>query len=228
MAREPIGRYLDHAVLKPECNRVEAEREMRVGLAYRVRTLCVRPCDLAAAVALCRGTDTDPGVVLAFPHGTALPASKADEARRYAAAGAAEIDMVANVGLIRSGLWDEVLADFRAVADVTRPAGVKLKIILETCSLAAPEIARATQAAVDAGADWVKTSTGFAAGGATEEAVGAMLAAAAGRIGVKASGGIRDRARAERFLDMGCTRLGVGSSTTPVLCGGGGEAPGSY
>ncbi len=220
MTRQPIARYLDHAVLKPSFTRADAEREIRVGLEHNVRTVCVRPCDLELTVALCRNTNTLPGAVLAFPHGTHLPASKADEARRYVELGAREIDMVANYAFIRSELWDAVLEDLQAVTAVTRPAGVKLKVILETSELELPHVARATELALAAGADWVKTSTGFASGGATVEAVQTMLAAANGRIEVKASGGIRDLATAERFLAMGCTRLGVGSTTTPVLCGG--------
>lgn len=224
-----IERYLDHAVLKPHYSRGEAEREIRVGLECNVRTVCVRPCDLDLAVALCAGTDTDPGVTLAFPHGCALSASKVDEARRYVELGAREIDMVANYGLIRSGAWEAVADDIRGVTEIARAAGVLVKVILETASLTGEEIARATRVAADAGADFVKTSTGFGEGGASEQAVRTMLDAAGGRIAVKASGGIRDVERAEMFIAMGCERLGVGSTTTPVLCGradgeGGAEA----
>jgi len=168
---------------------------------------------------LCRGTATDLSCVLAFPHGTALSASKADEARRYIELGIAEIDMVTNYGLARSGLWEAFENDIRAVTDVAGPAGVKVKAILETSELTLAEIARATVAAIAARADYVKTSTGFAGGGATREAVRAMLDAAGDRIAVKASGGIRDLATARDFLAMGVKRLGVGSTTTPVLCG---------
>jgi deoxyribose-phosphate aldolase len=215
---EPINRYLDHAVLKPTFMPDEARREMLVGINYDVRTICVRPADIPLAVELTAGTTTEVSCVLAFPHGTALPASKADEARRYVDLGVAEIDMVVNYGLIRAGAWDSLGEDIRGVTDVAAPAGVKVKTIFETASLELAAIARATEVAVEAGADFVKTSTGFGEGGATEQAVQAMLDAAAGRVGVKPSGGIRDRARAEMFIAMGATRLGVGSTTTPVLC----------
>jgi len=219
MAEQPINRYLDHAVLKPQMTRAEAVEAIRLGLDYDVRTVCVRPHEIRAAQDICRGSRTNVGCVLSFPHGAGLSDSKADEAGRYVDLGVAEIDMVANYGLIRSGGWELVEADIRAVSQIAKPAGVIVKVILETSALSLDQIARATEAAVAAGADFVKTSTGFAEGGATEEAVRAMLAAAAGRIGVKASGGIRDRQRAEMFLAMGCTRLGVGYSSTPVICG---------
>ncbi len=219
MPHLPICRYVDHAVLKPGYTRAEATSEIEVGLEHHVRTICVRPCDLALAVDLCEGTDTDPGVVLAFPHGCHLPASKAAEAREYVERGAREIDMVVNYGLIRSGEWSLVAEDIRAVTRVTRPAGIPLKVILETSELTLEQVAKATGIAIEAEADFVKTSTGFASGGATVEAVRTMLDTAAGRIRVKASGGIRDLATARRYIEMGCARLGVGSTTTPVLAG---------
>lgn len=221
---EPINQYIDHAVLKPAMTIDEARREMQVGIDYEVRTICVRPADIPMASKLAAGSATEISCVLAFPHGTALPASKADEARRYVGLGVWEIDMVVNYALIRSGQWDRLAEDIRAVTDVAIPVGVKVKTIFETAALNLAEISRATEVAIDAKADFVKTSTGFGDGGATEQAVQAMLDAAQGRIGVKASGGIRDRRQAERFIEMGVTRLGVGSSTTPMLCDPSGRA----
>lgn len=217
---EPINRYLDHAVLKPEMTRDAAAKQMRIGVEYRVRTICVRPADIELAKKIADGGDTDVSCVLAFPHGTACAQSKADEARRYIDLGVAEIDMVVNYGFIRSGLWDLLERDICAVTDVARPAGVKVKTIFETAALTLDEVARATEVAIAARADFVKTSTGFGGGGATEEAVTTMLNAANGRIGVKPSGGIRDRQTAERFVAMGAARLGVGSTSTPVICDG--------
>ncbi len=219
--RLPMARYLDHAVLKPEMSRDEAKEAILLGIAHKVRTVCVRPCDVVLAAQLCEGTETEVSCVLAFPHGCTTPAMKAFEAGESIRAGTREIDMVANYGFIRSGLRDEVLRDIRAVVDVARPAGVLVKVILETCTLSAEQIRMATEVAVEAGADFVKTSTGFHQGGATAEAVTVMMEAAAGRIKVKASGGIRTLADANRFLDLGCERLGVGYGTTPALCGPG-------
>lgn len=213
-----INRYIDHAVLKPDMTPADAEAQMRVGLDYHVRTICVRPCDIPLAVKFCSGTDTDVSCVLAFPHGCALSASKADEAKRYVELGAKEIDMVANIGWIRAGLWAQVTSDIYGVVNVAHAANVLVKVILETSYLTPEQAAGATEAAIAAKADFVKTSTGFASAGATEEMVKAMVAASKGRIAVKASGGIRTREQALRFIELGATRLGVGSTSTPVLC----------
>lgn len=223
-----IARYIDHAVLKPEMTQEEARKAIMEGIQYEVRTVCVRPCDIDLAVGLCKGSKTDVSCVLAFPHGCVPTEVKAFEASLYAFKGLKEIDMVANYGYIRSGLWDLVLKDIRGVVDVTRKAGVLLKVIFETCTLTGEEIKKMTEICIEAGADYVKTSTGFHSKGATEEAVKAMLEAAKGRIRVKASGGIRDLESALHFVKMGCERLGVGSSTTPVLVSGEGKSQSGY
>jgi deoxyribose-phosphate aldolase len=217
---QPINRYLDHAVLKPEMTRDETVAAIRLGRTYETRTVCVKPADIELALEICAGSATEVGTVLSFPHGAGHPKGKAAEARVYLDLRVREIDMVVNYGLVRSGLWEEVRRDISAVSAVTRPAGIILKVILETSELESEAIARATEIAADSGADFVKTSTGFASAGASEEAIRAMLDAAGGRIGVKASGGIRDRARAELFVSLGCGRIGIGYSTTPVICDG--------
>lgn len=218
--------YLDAAVLKPEMTREEAEGEIRRSVALGVRTVCVRPCDIALAREICAGKETGVCVVLGFPHGSQLTASKADEARRYVDAGVDEIDMVANYGWARSGLWDLVRDDIAAVVEVCKPAGVPLKVIFETAQLEPEVIAPLVEACVAAGADFVKTSTGFNGAGASDEAVAAMVAAAGGRILIKPSGGIRDRERALALLAMGTHRLGVGSSSCEAICCGSGPASG--
>lgn len=223
MAENTINRYLDHAVLKPELTRQEAADAIKLGIKYKVRTVCVRPCDIEMASELCKGTETQVSCVLAFPHGDTLSEVKAVEARLYIEKGTNEIDMVANYGYIRSGLWDLVEKDIKAVSMVTKPAGILLKVILEANTLNTEEIAKATVIAIKAGADYVKTSTGFNGPGATVEAVEAMVKAAEGRIKVKASGGIRNYEQAKRFVDMGCDRLGNGYGSTPAICDGNGE-----
>jgi deoxyribose-phosphate aldolase len=215
--KEPLSRYFDAAILKPETTQAESRAAIAAMIAARAITVCVRPCDIALAVGLCRGTDTAVSCVLGFPHGDGLSESKADEAARYVSLGVAEIDMVANYGLIRSGEWGRVERDLALVRDAAR--GVTLKAILEAGSLTTQQIAEATRLAVRVGLDFVKTSTGFGAGGATEEAVRAMVAAGEGRIRVKASGGIPPRAAAERFLALGCARLGVNYTTVAEICG---------
>jgi deoxyribose-phosphate aldolase len=228
MTVQDINRYLDHAVLKPELSRQDAIEAIQLGINYKVRTVCVRPCDIELAVKMCRGTDSEVSCVLSFPHGCTCSAVKADEARHYIEAGTNEIDMVVNFGFVRSAMWDDVVADIRAVTDVAKPAGILVKVIFETAYLTLDEIARTVECAVEAGADFVKTSTGFANEGATEEKVRAMLVAARGRIAVKASGGIRDRARAELFVKMGAKRLGNGYTSTVAICEGTGKSSDQY
>ncbi|MBT3294767.1 MAG: deoxyribose-phosphate aldolase [Verrucomicrobia bacterium] len=214
----PIHRYLDSAVLKPALTPADAAREIQSGIDYNVRSVCVRPADIPLALNMCAGTTTDVGTVLSFPHGCGHPHVKAMEAEAYMAMGVAEIDMVVNYGLVCAGDWEGVQADIAAVTDVARPKGILVKVILETTELEPDAIAGATEAAIAAGADYVKTSTGFASGGASVEAVRIMLDTAQGRIKVKASGGIRDLATAKQYVAMGCERLGVGSTSTPVIC----------
>lgn len=215
---QPLNRYLDHAVLKPEMNRQEAEDAINMGVHFNTRTVCVRPCDIDLAKSLCSGTETDVCTVLGFPHGCGLSASKAQEAKSYSELEVHEVDMVSNYGFIRGGEWSLFRNDVESVFKVLQPNGVLLKVILETSMLNPSQIAEATRLCAELGVDYVKTSTGFNGGGATIEAVEIMLESA-GNTKVKASGGIRDADQATRFINLGCKRLGVGFSTTPVLCG---------
>jgi len=215
-----FNRYLDHAVLVPQMSRNEAEEWIRSGIQYNVKTVCVRPCDIDLALSLCKGTETGVSCVLGFPHGCVCTESKVAEATLYCKKGVAEIDMVANYGWVRSGLWDEVRADIKAVVDVAHPSGVLVKVIFETAQLTLDEVAKATKISIEASADFVKTSTGFNGEGAKEEVVELMLKTAKGRIKVKPSGGIRDAARAQMFVEMGVDRLGVNGSSTPAICDG--------
>ena len=226
-----LNRYLDHAVLVPQMTRQEATEWIQSGIDYKVRTVCVRPCDIDLAVAMCKGTETEVSCVLGFPHGNVCTESKAAEAELYCKKGVAEIDMVANYGWIRSGLWDEVRADIKAVVDIAHKSSVGVKVIFETSQLTLDEVARTTEICIEAGADFVKTSTGFNGEGAKEEVVDCMLKTAAGRIKVKPSGGIRDAQRAQMFVDKGVDRLGVNGSSSPAICGdlpSGDAAQGGY
>jgi deoxyribose-phosphate aldolase len=228
---ETINRYLDHAVLKPDLTRADAIDWIKQGIEYKVRTVCVRPCDIDLAVELTKGTDTAVSCVLAFPHGTHCTESKVAEAALYVAKGVAEIDMVANYGWIKSELWDDVRRDIESVVQVAHAKNVLVKVIFETAQLTLEQIAKHTEICIAAKADFVKTSTGFNGEGATVEAVECMLKTAAGRIKVKPSGGIRDAQRAEMFVAMGCHRLGVNGSSTPAICDGtnvGTKAAGGY
>ena len=217
---EQINRYLDAAILKPETTRPEAIEAIEACIEMKTRTVCVRPCDIALAKEMCTGTETGVCVVLGFPHGVQLSRSKADEAARYVDAGVDEIDMVVNYGYARSGLWQEVKADIAAVSAVTRPAAVPLKVIIETAQIDSATIRALVDICVEAGADFVKTSTGFNGEGAQEDDIRMILEVAAGRVKVKPSGGIRDRRRAEMFIRMGAHRLGVNWTSCQAICSG--------
>jgi deoxyribose-phosphate aldolase len=199
----------------------EVAEAIRACIELQTFSVCVRPCDIELAQSLCRDTATKVCVVLGFPHGDQLPQSKADEAQRYIEKGVDEIDMVANYGWAKSGEWDAVRSDIAGVATKTQAAGTLLKVIFETAQLDSGSIGKLTEIAIEAGADYVKTSTGFNGDGASFEDVALMLKTAAERARVKPSGGIRDAETAEKFIKMGASRLGVGWTSCAALCQGG-------
>ncbi|MDR2756269.1 MAG: deoxyribose-phosphate aldolase [Planctomycetaceae bacterium] len=224
-----INRYLDHAILVPQMTRQEAIEWILSGIKHKVKTVCVRPCDISLAVEMCRGTETEVSCVLGFPHGAVCTETKIAEAKLYCKKRVSEIDMVANYGWIRSGLWDEVRNEIQGVVNIAhhhrhKSSPVLVKVILETSQLTTEEIIHATEICIEAGADFVKTSTGFNGEGAKEEDIRNILKTAAGRIKVKPSGGIRDNTRAQMFVDMGVDRLGVNGSSTPNICSGTGNS----
>lgn len=203
---------MDHAVLKPAMTDGDIRVAAAMCVARGVGDLCVRPTDTALAASLLKGTGVTVAVVVGFPHGASRAEVKALEARLAIADGADELDMVMNIGKFLSGDRTLVRRDIEAVVAEAKPRGVLVKVILETCLLTPEQIADACELAVAAGADFVKTSTGFNGEGATPEAVAVMLEACAGHAKVKASGGIRTWGQAVAFLDMGAERLGVGAA----------------
>ena len=218
-----VARLLDHAVLKPDQAAADLAAHARMCVEQGVGCLCVKSCDVAEAVRLVAESPVVVAAVIGFPHGGQRAEIKAEEARLAIADGARELDMVINVGAVRSGRLDLVRADIKAVVAEARPRGVLVKVILEVCYLSPDEIRTACRIAEEAGADFVKTSTGFgvkAAGptGATPATVRIMLYTVGGRLQVKASGGIRTWDDAVAYLDMGCTRLGVGDAAA-ILAG---------
>lgn len=213
-----LNRYLDHAVLKPEMTEQEVREAIQLGIDYEVATVCVRPCDIELAQQMCKGTRTEVICVMDFPHGTGGVAAKEALAAIYAKQGVKEIDMVMNYGYARSGLWDKVADEVRRVVYQAHACNVGVKVIFETSQLTAEQIKKGVEVCIEAGADFVKTSTGFYGEGATMDSVQAMIDAAQGRIKVKPSGGIRDVATAEKYIEMGAERLGAGAASTPVLC----------
>lgn len=223
-----VARALDLAVLKPEATATDLARHAALCVDRHVGCLCVRPCDVAAASRLVAASPVVIASVVGFPHGSHKVDTKALEARLAIADGAAELDMVMNVGRFLSGDEAAVHDDIAAVVAVAKPHGVIVKVILEICLLSPAQIAAACRIAEAAGADFVKTSTGFGVNprgptGATPEAVRIMLDAVGGRLGVKASGGIRHWHDAVMYLSMGCRRLGVGDAAA-ILAGEEGHA----
>ena len=219
--RAEVAKRIDHAVLKPAFTTRDLETHAAMCLRLGVGCLCVRPTDVAHAVRLLDGSSCIPAAVVGFPHGISRPRVKALETRLAIEDGAREIDMVMNYGRFLSGDAAFVHRDIAMVVSEAKPFSVPVKVILETCYLKPGQIAEACLLARDAGADFVKTSTGFAEGGATPEAVAVMLKTVGSSMRVKASGGIRTWEEAVMYLDMGCARLGVGS-TEAVLSGGAG------
>jgi deoxyribose-phosphate aldolase len=155
-------------------------------------------------------------VVIGFPLGASMGTTKREEAAALVRIGAHDIDMVLNVGLLKSGENEAVEQDIAGVVEVVHDAGAIVKVILETCLLTVEEKLRASELAIAAGADFIKTSTGFSTGGATPEDVALMRGVAGGRCGVKASGGIRTLADAKRMLEAGANRIGASASVTIV------------
>jgi len=223
--KEQVARRIDHAVLKQNTTNDDVIKGAGMCRARGVGCLCVRSADVALARSALKDSNTKVASVIGFPHGGTRPEVKALEAKLAIEDGAVELDMVMNVGTFLSGNREAVHQDIQAVVNVAKPRGVPVKVILETCYLALEQVADACRIAQIAGADFVKTSTGFADGGATPEAIDVMLKTAGGTMSVKASGGIRDWETAVGYLEQGCKRLGIGS-TEAVLDGH--KANGSY
>lgn len=160
-----LAATIDHAILKPELTRAEVDADLDVAARWGVFSVCVRPSDIAHAVARLAGTGVAVGTVIGFPHGTTSTATKVAEVRQALEDGAVELDMVVNIGFLRSGMDDAVVDDIRAV--VAAASGHVVKVILETSLLDEEQIARGSRLTEACGAAFVKTSTGFAGGGAT-------------------------------------------------------------
>lgn len=224
MSIRELAAYIDQSVLKPEFTQAEIRKYIQEGIDFGCATVCINPASLGIAAELTRGTDTKICVVCDFPFGLSTTRSKVIQAEEYCRGGeVAELDVVANYGWIRSGMFAEVEADIRAVTEVCHARGVQVKVIFETDALTPEEIRRACEAGIAAGADFLKTSTGFYTGGrsdgATREIVALMMETARGRCKIKGSGGIRTQQHFFELIDMGIDRMGIGYRSTPVVLG---------
>lgn len=206
-----LAPLLDHTLLKPGATASEIETHCREAREHGFASVCVNPAWVRAAASHLQGSTVRVCTVVGFPLGATTARAKAFEAAAAVEDGAGEVDMVLDLGAARSGMWAQVAEDLRAVRAAV-PSPKVLKVILETCLLSDSEISQACRLAEEAGADFVKTSTGFSTGGATLEAVGLMRATVGPRVGVKASGGIRTREQALAMIRAGATRLGVSAS----------------
>jgi len=208
-----LAKLIDHTLLKPEATRADIERLCAEARRYGFHSVCVNPSYVSQAHALLRDSQVKVCSVVAFQVGAQPPETKAYEARRAIRDGAGEIDMVINIGALRSGDDDGVREDIRAVVEACREGRALCKAIIEAALLTDGEKVRACRFAMDAGADFVKTSTGFSSGGATVEDVALMSRAVADKkLGVKASGGIRTLADVVRMVQAGATRVGCSAS----------------
>lgn len=206
--RNDVAQMIDHTLLKPEATTDDFKALIADAARLGTYSVCVSPSALPVEVP----ENLHVATVVGFPSGAVKPEIKATEAARAVADGAEEVDMVINIALAKEGKFDELEAEIKAVRDAVPAPGI-LKVILETAALTDNEIVAACKASENAGADFVKTSTGFhPAGGASVHAVEIMHATVGGRLGIKASGGIRTAKDALAMIEAGATRLGLSAS----------------
>ncbi|HIC93571.1 MAG TPA: deoxyribose-phosphate aldolase [Anaerolineae bacterium] len=211
-----IAKIIDHTLLKPEATRDQIVQLCREAREYGFAAVCVNPCYVKLATELLRGSPVKVCSVVGFPLGATLPEVKAYEARRAIEEGAAEIDMVINIGALKSGDLELVRRDIAAVVDVCHAKGALCKVIIEAALLSDEEKVLACQLAKAAGADYVKTSTGFGPGGATVHDVALMRRTVGPGMGVKAAGGIRSYEAARNMIEAGATRIGASAGVKIV------------
>jgi deoxyribose-phosphate aldolase len=233
-AARQVARYIDHTLLKPEASRDEILKVCEEGARYGFASVCINPIWVREAACALRGSGVKVCTVVGFPLGANAADTKAYEARRAIFDGATELDMVINIGALKSGDYDLVLHDITGVVEVAHEAGCLSKVIIETALLTDDEKVRACTIAKQAGADFVKTSTGFSKGGATVADIALMRRAVGGQMGVKASGGVRDLKQAQEMIRAGATRIGasvgvkIGQEITGAQATGNGSAAVSY
>lgn len=209
-----INRYIDHTLLKPESTQTQIDKLIAEAVEHQFASVCVNPTWVSYAAKALKGTEVNVCTVIGFPLGANTSSVKAFETKDAVANGADEIDMVINIGQLKSGQYDAIEADIRAVVEAS---GDKLvKVIIETCLLTDDEKVKACQLAIAAGADYVKTSTGFSTAGANIADVTLMRKTVGPNIGVKAAGGTRSYADAEAFIKAGATRIGTSAGVAIV------------
>ena len=220
-----LASYIDHTLLKPEATLAELDKLCEEALKNKFASVCVNGAHVRRCAEILAGSGVLVCSVIGFPLGASATEVKCYEARRAIEDGACEIDMVMNVGLLKSGADAAVERDIAAVAETCHKLGARLKVILETCLLNDAEKVRACEASKRAGADFVKTSTGFNKGGATAADIALMRRTVGDRIGVKGYGGVRDQNVGKEMIAAGATRIGASASVAIVQ---GGESKSTY
>jgi deoxyribose-phosphate aldolase len=215
LTERDIAKTIDHSLLRPELDDAFVEDGCRLAIRYDVASVCVRPADVVRARAVLDGTDVAVGTTIGFPHGNHRTETKVFEAVRALGDGATELDMVLQIGALKSGRDADVQADIAAVVGVAHAAGAIVKVIFENAYLTDDEKIRACHLTEAAGADFVKTSTGFAPSGATHDDLRLMRANTSPHIGVKAAGGVRTLDALLDVMALGVTR--VGATATAVI-----------
>ena len=210
-----FNQYIDHTLLKPEATNSQIEKLCQEAKEHEFFSVCLNSFYVKRAVALLSSSQVKVCTVVGFPLGASTMETKRFEAMKAVAEGAGEIDMVMNNSAVKSGEWQYVLDDMASLAQVCHQQGALLKVILETSLLNQEEKIKACELAVKAKVDFVKTSTGFGASGATVEDV-KLMRSLVGDLGVKASGGIRDAETARKMIEAGATRLGTSASVEIV------------
>jgi deoxyribose-phosphate aldolase len=213
---EQVAKTIDHSILKPDFTYADVEAGAQLALKFNTASYCIRPMDVAAAAKALAGSTVNVCTVIGFPHGSTTSAVKAFETADAIKNGAVEIDMVINISALLSGDYDFVEQDIRGVVEVAHAAGASVKVIFETAFLNDELIVKACELTERAGADYVKTSTGFASEGATLHNVKLMKATVGDRLKVKSSGGVRTLDQLIDYMDAGVTRSGC-SATQQVL-----------
>jgi deoxyribose-phosphate aldolase len=211
---ERLAKVIDHSLLRPELTEADVIAGCQLAARYHTATVCVKPCHVKLARELLKDSDVVVSTVVGFPHGSNLTEVKVAEAHKAMDDGALELDMVLNFGQLRSGKHDLVREDIKAVCDAAHMRSAKVKVIFENAYLTDEEKVIACKLSEVAGADWVKTSTGFASSGATLDDLRLMRANVSERVQVKAAGGVRTLAALLDVIDAGATRCGAIATAT--------------
>jgi deoxyribose-phosphate aldolase len=216
LTERDVAKTIDHSLLRPELDDAFVEDGCRLAAEYDVASVCVRPADVLRARAILDGTDVAVGTVIGFPHGNHRTAIKVAEARHALDDGATELDMVIQIGALKSGRDADVQMDIAAIVEVAHGAGAIVKVIFENAYLSDDEKVRACRLSEAADADFVKTSTGFAPGGATHDDLRLMRANTSPHIQVKAAGGVRTLDALIDVMNLGVTRVGATATKTII------------